>query len=130
MKKLCPKCISIFFAGIFFSAVLGLSLCFHSNGQWHFTPAKTHDCVGGAGGVEAFAHVDETCIDVGFDFDSELIVPASLVKVVAFFVAADTFEAKVPAAPVTKYEIFSVKNAPPDIIFGELYNNITARLLI
>ena len=108
-----------------------MSLCLDSSGQWHFTPTKTHDCVSNSGVIEAFTPANETCIDVGFDFDSELVASANPVKAITLLATVDTtFEVKVPAVPVAKYEILFVKNAPPDVVLGELYNNINARLLI
>lgn len=129
MKKLCPKFISLFFAGILFSAAIGLSLCLHENGRLHVTPAKAQGCPNGVG-EEWIVPAGHTCVDFGFDFKSEFVASANTVSAAAVFAALDTFEVRVPAAPVAKYEAFYVTTAPPDVVLGALYDNITARLLI
>ena len=130
MKKFCSKWASILFTAVFFTAAVGLSLCLHGGESLHFTPTKTQACSDSSVNFAPSIVDDNSCIDFGFDIGENFTSSKSLVKSFALLTDSDVSEIRTVPIPEAQLVIVSFINAPPDIVLGELYNNIVSRLLI
>jgi|GEM_PF-4725008 len=130
MMEFYKRWVSGFFVVVFFIATTNLSLCLHDVGNLHLIPNKSLSCSSYAKDA-SISNSDDICIDITFNLDKNFTFSKNLVKTNSSFFESNIFEStKVFLSPKIKFESISLKNAPPDIVLGELYNNLVARLLI